>query len=680
MALLTKGDFYVSPLGRDTWSGRYPEPLADGSDGPFASIFRAQKAVRALRQNETKPVTVLIRGGTYFLSRPIVFQPEDSGTAEAPIIYAAYGNERPVFSGGKKIIGWKKHKDGLWIADIPDVKEGRWTFNQLFVNGQRRQRARHPNEGYLLTAGLPPGMTNPHEQLGNPQACLKMTFRPGDFQRFRNLEDVNIFLYHAWTASLHWIADVDMRRRVITFTAPAHWPTGYWEAEQRYVIENCLEALDIPGEWYLDRRQGRLYYMPLPEENPAQEEGAGACEFIAPVLRQLVIFRGQPDKERYVQHIHLRGLSFQHADWHIENRGSADGQAAVWLSGAIFARGMRRCAFEGCEIAHVGEYGVWLERGCQDNLIRQCELHDLGAGGIKVGETRSVNDAKLATGYNMIDNCYIHEGGRVFPAGVGVLILRSSANTVTHNEICYLYYTGISVGWSWGYAPSSANQNIIEYNHIHHIGQGVLSDMGGIYTLGISPGTRLRYNLIHDVESFLYGGWGIYPDEGSSHILIEHNICYRCKTGGFHQHYGRENIVRNNIFADSPQMQITRTREEEHMSFYFEQNIIYCTNPLVLSGRWSNGNYRMERNLYWNASGAELDFNGQDFLSWQAAGNDAQSLVADPMFVAPEQGDYRLHIESPAFRLGFQPINTEHIGLYGETEWRQKPQQRKPEL
>jgi hypothetical protein len=668
LGMATKGDFYVSPRGRDSWSGTRPEPRADGSDGPFATLARAQKAVRAACALEPRPVTVLIRGGRYELRRPIVFRPVDSGTAEAPVIYAAYGDEQPVFSGGRAITGFTEGQDGLWTADVAvgAPASSRPAFNQLFINGERRQRARHPNTGYLRTAGLPPGLKDPHAARGDKEAGRTIAFRPGDIQRFRNLEDVNILLYHAWTASLHWIHDLDMRRHTVTFTAAAHWPTGYWEHEQRYVIENCLEALDTPGEWYLDRKQGRLYVMPLPGEN------LNEAEVIAPALQQLLIFRGNPAKEQYVQHIHLEGLSFQHADWHVPNKGAADGQAAVWLSGAVFGRGMLSCSLEDCEIAHVGQYGVWLERGCRDNLIRQCEIHDLGAGGVKVGETCSVDQAKLATAHNTVDNCFIHDGGHVFPAGVGVLVLRSSSNTVTHNEISHLYYTGVSVGWSWGYAPCTASQNLIEYNHIHHIGQGVLSDMGGIYTLGISPGTRLRYNLIHEVESYSYGSWGIYPDEGSTHLLIENNICYHCKTGGFHQHYGRENDVQNNIFASATLMQVSRTREEAHSSFDFEHNIVYCTNPQVLGGNWSNNNYRLERNVYWNANGPELQFAGMDFRQWQAEGRDLQSIVADPLFEDPEHGDFRLKKESPALRLGFHPIKTDKIGLYGAKEWVEK--------
>src|SRR4029079_3344744 len=178
--------------------------------------------------------------------------------------------------------------------------------------------------------------------------------------------------------------------------------------------------------------------------------------------------------------------------------------------------------------------------------------------------------------------------GRVYSPAIGVLILQSANNRVVHNEISDLYYTAVSICWTWGYRASPCSNNIVEFNHMHHIGQDMLSDMGAVYTLGIQRGTVIRNNLIHDVSAFTYGGWGLYPDEGSTDIVWENNVVYRCKSAGLHQHYGRDNIIRNNIFAFNREHQLMRTREEAHLSFIFTNNIVLYNSGALLGSNWKN--------------------------------------------------------------------------------------------
>jgi len=669
-------NFYVAPNGNDTWSGRLAAPNAERTDGPFATLTRARDAIRELKAQGAlmQPVLVLVRGGTYRLSEPLVFTPEDSGTADTPITYTAYPGEKPVLSSGVPITGWEK-EGKLWTTEVRGVKEGRWDFRQLFVNGQRRPRARIPNEGTFRAAGPLPGI-DPWRIFGEGWAAPRETkigfrYHNDDLQEWANLEDVMVFVYHSWTTSRHYIASLDPATRTVRFTAPSNWPMCYWETGERYYIENVREGLDAPGEWYLDRKTGVLTYYPLPDEDLTQ------AEVIAPALLELLRLEGDPENRRFVEHLNFVGLSFQHAAWTQGRDQKCDWQAAAFLkTAAIHARGTRHCLLEQCEVAHIGGYAMWLERGCQDNRIVQCHLYDLGAGGVRLGETVLPDQERLRAERNEVFNCFIHDGGHVYHAGMGVWIGKSSYNTVHHNEICDLFKDGISVGWSWGYAPSSAHHNVIEYNHIHHIGQGELSDMGGIYTLGVSPGTRIRYNLIHDVLSYSYGGWGIYPDEGSSEILIENNVAYLTKNGGFFQNYGRENTVRNNIFALAMEGQVMHGRQEPHISFTFERNIIYFTEGSLLSGDWGNGNFRLDHNLYWNASGEPIIFPGYlTFAEWQKKGQDVHSLIADPLFVNPEHYDFHLKPGSPAFQLGFQPFDLSEVGLVGTSEWVDAPRQ-----
>src|SRR5205823_12252188 len=178
--------------------------------------------------------------------------------------------------------------------------------------------------------------------------------------------------------------------------------------------------------------------------------------------------------------------------------------------------------------------------------------------------------------------------GKTCPSAVGIWVGQSFDNVIAHNEIHNLYYTGISLGWSWGYGDSLNRGNIVEHNHIHHIGKRgdgdgpILSDMGGVYLLGARPGTVVHNNVIHDVAGIKYGGWGVYLDEGSSNVLVEKNLVHHTSHGGFHLHYGRDNIARNNIFAFGGEQQLVRTREEDHLGVTFDHNIVYWTSgPLT---------------------------------------------------------------------------------------------------
>ncbi len=229
---------------------------------------------------------------------------------------------------------------------------------------------------------------------------------------------------------------------------------------------------------------------------------------------------------------------------------------------------------------------------------------------------------ELQASHNTVENCLIAAGGRLHPAAVGVWIGHAHDNTVSHNTIRDLYYSGLSVGWSWGYGPSGAHHNRFEANHVFQLGQGVLSDMGAIYSLGVSPGTVIIGNRFHDVNSFDYGGWGIYFDEGSTDIHAEGNVVYRCKTGNLHQHYGKENVVEKNVFVDAPGPQLMRTRSEPHISFFFRHNIVAYTEGNVLGSNWKDDeHYVIDENLYWHG-GKPVRFGNDDLAAWQKRGHD----------------------------------------------------------
>ncbi len=658
---------YVSPDGDDRWSGKLESSNAARTDGPFASIERARDAIRELRSGQEglsrSPVKVVLRDGTYFLDETLVFTPEDSGTEASPVSFVAYEGETPILSGGQQITDWKQtvlNGKEVWVSEIPQVRAGEWFFRELWVNGERRQRARHPNTGYLKVAEVPDSTADTPWHEGQTRFC----FEEGDLKAWQDIDGAELTVMTRWTESHLPILSIDESECTVNLGKRSVFQISPGDL---YYVENVPALLDTPGEWCLSRNDGLLYYLPMPGETMNE------TEVIAPRLLQLVRLEGKPESGQFVEYLAFQDIHFAHSEWWFQGFTSqwpkpdvgGFAQAAIGVPGAVHGEGVRRCSFERCTIAHVGTYGLELGRGCQHNRVIECSVFDLGAGGIKIGETTIRDNEAEQTYDNEIRECAIHDGGILFHSAIGIWVGQSFDNRFIRNHIHDFYYSGFSIGWTWGYGKSLARGNVVDGNHVHHIGiksngdGPILSDMGGIYTLGIQPGTVIRNNHFHDIAGLRYGGWGIYFDEGSTHILAENNLVYRTTHGSFHQHYGKENVVRNNILALARDHQIQRSRAEEHSSFTFEQNIVYWREGELLAGNLSNLHFAFDRNLYWHVGGGEIRFGDIRWDEWQAKGMDRNSLIADPLFVDPGQDDFRLKGDSPAFKLGFTPFEVD---------------------
>ncbi|MCC7493266.1 MAG: right-handed parallel beta-helix repeat-containing protein [Fimbriimonadaceae bacterium] len=646
---------YLAPAGRDAWSGRLPAPNATGTDGPWATLPHARDQLRGI----AGPRRLLLRGGTYALTARLELTPADSGRAEAPVEWAAAPGERVVISGGRRLTGWQRQPDGRWTTSVPAGT----VFHTLWVDGRRAVRARTPNTGYLYTADI----LAPFDRgtWYDPAILAKTGFiyRDQDLQPAADLDQAWLVIYHSWTTSIHRITALDPATHTVKLAPRSTWPIGYWwESGTRYHIEGLRAALDAPGEWLLDSRTGEVSYLPRPGEDLTT-----AAVIVPQVTGTLLAIRGNPAAGELVEQLTFRDLTFAHPAAALSVEMPRDQQSAVERDGLVHATGLRHSQFEGCTIAHAGENGVWLDEGCQHDQLRNSHFHDLGGGAIYIGPRQGGDRAATAVSHVTVEGCLLHHGSRLFRGSQGVWIGRASYNQVRQNEICGFHHLGIGVGWSWGYAPSSAHHNTIEYNRIHHIGNGYFSDGGGIYTLGVSPGTVLRGNVIHDViptPLMPDGGLGLYHDEGSTGILDEDNLVYR--TGIlFHQHYGRENIARNNIFAFARRSPLSCARAEEHLSYTFEGNIVLSDRGEAASEHFSPLRARTDfrRNLYWDTSGQAPRLAGVDWATWQASGRDPDSRLADPLFVNAAADDFRLQPNSPALALGFRPFDPGRAGL-----------------
>ncbi|MBI5832638.1 MAG: right-handed parallel beta-helix repeat-containing protein [Armatimonadetes bacterium] len=644
----------VSPDGRDDGAG----------NGSFASLAGARDAIRRLKAagGLTEPITVRVAAGTYPLTAPLRFTPADSGTAACPITYEAAPGARPVLTGGVKATGLTVRPDGLWQARVPGVGAD-WLPEQMYLNGRHATRARTPNKDYLYTQRPAETDANRQVYLDRKDAQPLVGLSPAE------LKEVNLVAYFSWESARLRIASYSPANGLMVATGNAAWGLNTFSGQtrQRYQLENLRSALDEPGEWYLGR-DGVLLYQPRPGDNPA------TAEIILPKTERFIDIAGDARLGLSVEYLTFRNLAFRHAAWYLPAGGHSDGQAEVSVDAAVMADGGAHLSFEGVEVTNIGRYAFWFREGCADNALRGCLLYEMGAGGVKIGTGWAADnpDELTTTRRTVVDNCIVQHGGWLHHGAHGIWIGHSPDNQITHNDVGDFNYTGISAGWRWGYGPSVAKRNKIEFNRIHHLGYCVLSDMGGVYTLGPSEGTTVSNNWIHDVNDYGYmgrGGWGLYNDEGSTGIVMENNLVERTKTGGYHLHYGKDLTVRNNIFSDARENQLQHSRNEEHHQYNFENNIVWYRRGDLFHGTWTVPQIDLARNVYWDASGRPVMFGNLDFAKWMTTGRDKDSVVADPQFVNAEAGDYTLRPGSPALKLGFKPFDWKQAGVYGDAAW-----------
>ena len=676
LAWSAPGTFYVSQSGNDQWSGSLGTPNSEKNDGPFATVERALQAARQWNKRAgntpSGSLTILIAGGVYELKQPLVLSPVDSG-----LVLAGLPKQQPVLSGGRRITGWKQvEREGkqCWAAEVPQVRNGNWIFRELWVNGHRAVRARHPNTGYLKVAGVEASKSD------WTQGQSKFRYHSGDLKPWKSLSQGEVVVMNRWADSRLPITGLDEAQQLVQLSKRSVFAL---EEGDLYYLEGIFEALDAPGEWYLDRPNATVYYLPRAGET------LNTAVVIAPLLTQVLRLEGRPDQNQFIENITIRGVAFSHTEWCFPEgfAGATNkptispepapevggfGQAEIGVPGAVWGEGVWNCLFENCSFRDLGNYGLELTRSCASNRIIGCEFAELGAGGIKLGETAIRGGTSDQTRANEVSNCRIHDGGKMFHSAIGVWVGQSPDNRIVHNTINDFYYTGISIGWTWGYGAALASNNLVAFNHVHHIGVKsdgdgpILSDMGGIYTLGKQPGSRVENNLWHDIAGLRYGGWGIYFDEGSSGIIATSNVVYRTTHGGFHQHYGETNILRNNIFAFARDHQLQRTRVEPHVSFSFETNIVLFDSGVLLGGDWSKDQYQMDWNVYFDSRPGfkpeQIRFANAALESWRQRGHDAHSLVTDPLFVDAARYDFHFREGSPVLKLGFQPIDLRSVG------------------
>ncbi len=515
---LQASEFYVAPGGNDRNAGTL--------EAPFATLNRARDAVRELEK--TSSIEIILREGVYYLAEPLRLDPRDSGARDAPITYRAAVGEKVVLSGGLPITGkWQEGPGGIWFVDLPGVRDG-WYFRQLFIDGKRGIRARYPNADadnpflYALGGGMDHVRIDP--KLVKPS--------------WGRAPDAQINLVPNWRFFNQWntVTGVDPARgRIDLADSERHGKVieGNW-----FWIEGVKEELDDPGEWYLDRVEGRLYYMPEPGVDP------GTLSMVAPRLDVLLDVRGAVEKRTHVEYVNVSGLEFRHTSFtlgHIEPRVHTD--AAIRLENA------RHCRIENCHVQNIGGYAFWLHLDSQHNVIDRNTVTDAGGGGVLFTGARLsyMDDSKLYTPgevaatvfpiLNSVTRNTVTHCGRIRYYGGGVhldsrpaCLTMAPGNYIAHNRFSDLSRNGI-------FAFRNQGGNIIEYNHISDAMQTTI-DGACIHLATMNHLNAPNYilnNWLHDIWGFeqmpdgqpqRHLANGIFLDWSSSNTTIRDNYVY----------------------------------------------------------------------------------------------------------------------------------------------------------
>ena len=650
-------EYFVAADGHDANPGT--------RDRPFATLLRARDAIRALKRGAGLPpkgVTVRVAGGAYSLREPLALSARDSGTEDAPIVYRAHEGETVRLVGGHAVLGFKPVEDPAVLKRLDETVRGRvceadlrsqgfTDFGEvatrgnrleLFFNDSPMRLARWPNEGFVQIKEV--GGKTPftiHGCEGTREG--RFTYTGDRPSRWGDEQDVHLhgYWFWDWSDSFERVASVDTEKRTITLATPHH-KYGY-RAGQRYYALNVLAELDQPGEWYLDRKKGTVYFLP-----PAVE----ANEVVLSVLPHVLVLED-------CSWVTIRGFTLE------ATRGTA-----VTVSGG------RGNLVAGCVIRNTGGWAVSINGG-ERNAVRSCDISATGEGGITL---RGGDRKTLRSAGHVAENNHIHDFGRIYrtyrPAvglsGVGIRVAHNLIHNGPHNAI-----------------QLSGNDHVIEFNEIHTVCFET-GDVGAFY-MGrdwTARGTVIRHNYFHDIKGpGLHGAMSVYLDDAASGIRIVGNVFHRAGRAAFIGG-GRDNLVENNVFVDCAASIHVDARGMGWMRNHVEGNGTLPQRLEAMPYRkppWSTrypklvtildddpghpkGNV-VRRNISFGGRWLDVEKKAMEYLRFE------HNLVdVDPHFVDLDKKDFRLRADSPAFALGFREIPVEKIGLYRDIYRRRLPE------
>lgn len=658
--------WYVATNGNDGWSGRLSEPNRTGTDGPLATLEAARQRLRDARRVDGLPrgAVVVVRGGRYELASTFRLGAEDSGRRGAPVIYRDYPGEVVVLSGAKTVGPFRSCDGGALFRRLPDAAREHVVVADLasagikdagvvsvphqrpdlFYRDQPMILARWPNGGFARVGRLVGGHPVTAQGLQG-DAVGAFEYEGDEPARWSGEPDPWLHGYWFWDWADHYepLASVDVTAHTIQL-APPYSSYGY-RSGQRFYALNLVSELDAPGEWYLDRSRGEIYFWP-----PGDLQTGDVTISALPTVAAFV----------GAEWIRFEGVVFE---------GSR--------ANAVTIEGGDEVSLLGCVLRNAGGWGLSIDGGSHHS-VAQCDVAETGEGGISLS---GGNRVTLTPAGHTVEDSHIWSFGRFFPTYRPAIQLAGVGNVVRHNLVHDGPHDAIQI---------SGNDHVVEWNEVHDVARET-GDVGALY-MGrdwTSRGTMIRNNYFHDLQPRAPGGvMAVYLDDATSGITVTGNLFDRAGQcvfiGG-----GRDNVVTNNVFVDcapsihvdarglgwmhgevEPEGSLQRTlRAVPYQAPLWSARYPRLATILTDEPGAPSGNVVRHNVSVSSAPGAvwlDVDPAAQPFLT-----SDSNLANDDPRFVDPARHDFRLRADSPALRLGFEPVPFERAGLY-PTSWRSR--------
>lgn len=625
------------------------------------SIYEAFDRAKEIRHVDT--VFIKVPSGDYVLDKPIIIDEESFGNLNTVILVEGENGGSSIF---RTDINPKFHKenDSLWSAYIP--KYSMSVLSQCFVNGKRRFPAQIPNGSETFSIKKVEKLNVTIQSDGNEVGtfCIYPTEKID-----RSISSGSIItVYHGWVFTKATITKVDREHNFLEIYSKEMNYSAAINERSVFSISNCYDFLDKCGEFYFDCETKILYYKPY------SYELINDVSLSIPLLQSFIVITG--NKEKRINDLIFRNISFNYSAEGDDFLNMPPIQSSANQKASIMIDFADNVSFQNCNFSHIGSSAIWYRESCSNSSVTHCLFSDLGGGCIKIGNTAKDIKTSDVTNNITITNNIIRNGGYITPTSPGLIIFNASDNTVSHNDISDFRYSGISLGWTWTYRDNPCKRNIVSNNHIHHLGWGVLNDMGGIYTLGKSEGTQIINNYIHHILPRQYQGHGIYLDQSTTGVIVSNNIVFDCMDSGFFQHYGENNVIRNNIFMNQANIQLQANPRKENRSFIFTNNIIISKSDKIISKGWSElGNdFIIDYNLYYlNTDQKTILFYNLPFEQWQKKGKDIHSLIFHKDFSSIDSLNY-FNTSCLLDRIHFVPFDYNNYGVFGSDDWRNRDQ------